>query len=89
MPKEVAEIIDGKDAKDIRIGYALEIYNSRGVHTIDPEGKPELALSEKWKKRAEVAASEGYPRFGAKLREVSESYVREAQRNIDEFSNRI
>lgn len=89
LPKEVAEVIDGKDAEDIRIGYALEIYNSRGVHTVDPEGKPEKALSEMWKKRAEVAENEGYHRFGAKLREVSESYMREAQRNIDEFSNRF
>lgn len=88
LPKEAAEVIDGKDAEDIRVGYALEIYNSRGVHTIDPEGKDEIALSEKWKKRAEVAENEGYPRFGAKLREVSESYVREAHRNIDEFANR-
>lgn len=87
LPKDVAEVIDGKDAEDIRTGYALEIYNSRGVHWIDPEGKPEMALSEKWKKRAEVAENEGYPRFGAKLREVSESYMREAQRNIDEYSN--
>lgn len=88
LPKEVAEVIDGKDSEDIRVGYALEIYNSRGVHTIDPEGKPEIALSEKWKERAEVAENEGYPRFGAKLREVSVSYVREAHRNINEFSQR-
>ena len=88
LPVQVAEILDANDAEHIRVGYALEIYNSRGVHTVDPEGKPEMALSEKWKKRAEVAENEGFPRFGAKLREVSESYRREAQRNIDEFVNR-
>jgi len=88
LPKEVAEVIDGKDAEHIRTGYALGIYNSRGVHTVDPEGKPELALAEKWEDRAKIAEHEGYPRFGAKLREVAESYRREAQRNIDDFSNR-
>lgn len=88
LPKEVAEVIDGKDAEDIRVGYALEIYNSRGVHTIDPEGKPEMALAAKWDDRAATAVNDGYPRFGAKLREVAESYRREAQRNIDEFANR-
>lgn len=88
LPKEVAELIDGIDAEHIRIGYAQEIYNSRGVHTVDPEGKPELALAEKWNCRAKMADNEGYPRFGAKLREVAESYKREAQRNVDEFSNR-
>lgn len=87
LPKEVAEVIDGKDAEEIRVGYALEIYNSRGVHTIDPEGKPELALAEKWENRAAIAAND-FPRFSAKLREVAESYTREAQRNIDEFANR-
>lgn len=88
LPKEVAEVIDGNDAEDIRIGYALEIYNSRGVHTVDPEGRPELALAAKWEHRAKISDNEGYPRFGAKLREVAESYRREAQRNIDEFANR-
>lgn len=87
LPKEVAEVIDGKDAEDIRVGYALEIYNSRGVHIIDPEGKPELALAAKWEDRASIAAND-FPRFSAKLREVAESYRREAQRNIDEFANR-
>lgn len=87
LPKEVAEVIDGKDAEDIRVGYALEIYNSRGVHIIDPEGKPELALAAKWEGRASIAAND-FPRFSAKLREVAESYRREAQRNIDEFANR-
>ena len=86
LPKLAAEILDANDAEHIRIGYASEIYNSRGVHTVDPEGKPEFALSDKWKKRAEIAENEGYPRFGVKLREVSKSYEHEAQRNIDEFS---
>lgn len=89
LPKEVAEVIDGIDAEDIRVGYAIEIYNSRGVHSVDPEGKPELALATKWEARAKIADDEGYPRFGAKLREVAESYRREAQRNIDEFANRL
>jgi SIR2-like domain len=88
LPKEVAEVIDGKDAEDMRVGYALEIYNSRGVHTIDPEGKPEMALAAKWEARAVITENDSYPRFGAKLREVAESYRREAQRNIDEFANR-
>ena len=85
LPAQVAEVLDGKGAKDIRIGYALEIYNSRGVYTVDQEGKPELALSDKWSRRAEIAENEGFPRFGAKLREVADSYKREAQRNIDEY----
>lgn len=88
LPKEVAEVIDGMDAEHIRIGYALEIFNSRGVHTIDHEGKPELALAAKWDARAKVADDEGYPRFAAKLREVAESYRHDAQSNIDEFANR-
>lgn len=88
LPKEVAEVIDGNDAEHIRIGYTVEIYNSRGVHTIDPEGRPELALAAKWEDRAKIADEEGYPRFGAELREVAKSYRREAQRNVDEFADR-
>lgn len=86
LPKEVAEVIDGVDSEDIRVGYALEIYNSRGVHWVDPEGKPEQALADKWFRRAEIAENEGFPRFGAKLRQVSESYKRDAQRIIHEHT---
>lgn len=88
LPNAVAEVLDGKDAEHIRIGYIQEIYNSRGVHWVDPEGKPELALANKWQKRAEIAEQEGYPRFAAKLRERAESYKRDAQSIIDEHSSR-
>lgn len=88
LPHAVAEILDGKDAEHIRIGYIQEVYNSRGVHWVDPEGKPELALANKWQKRAEVAEQEGYPRFATKLKEISESYKRDAQSIIDEHSGR-
>lgn len=86
LPNEVAEVIDVDE--DVRIGYSLEITNSRGAHLVDPEGKPELALAEKWDQRAKIADDAGYPRFAARLRDVAESYRREAQRNIDEFASR-
>jgi len=88
LPDAVAEVLDGKDAEHIRIGYIQEIYNSRGVHWVDPEGKPELELAKKWANRAEIAEQEGYPRFAAKLRDRAESYKRDAQSIIDEHSSR-
>ncbi len=88
LPHAVAEVLDGKDAEHIRIGYIQEIYNSRGVHWVDPEGKPELALANKWQSRAEIAEKEGYPRFATRLRDRAESYKRDAQSIIDEHSNR-
>ena len=43
------------DNEEMRRGYGLGIYNQRGVRWIDPEGKPELQLAEKYKERAEIA----------------------------------
>lgn len=88
LPHEVAEILDGIDAEDIRTGYVLAIYNSLGAHWVDTEAKPEIELAEKWDSRADIANMEGYPRFSAALRGVAESYRRDAQRIIDEHAQR-
>ncbi len=80
----VAAALNHKDADKMRIGFRLGILNSRGVHWIDPTGKPEMELSEQYRKYAEEVENAGYQRFAATLRDLAESYVREAKSVIDE-----
>ncbi len=68
----------------MRHGFSLAIFNSRGVHTVDPSGKPELELAEKYKKQAEDVENAGYQRLAPTLRELANSYTSEARRIIDE-----
>jgi hypothetical protein len=77
--QSVARVLNAKDAGEIRRGYELEIFNSRGVHTVDPEGKPERELAAHYRKRAEEVELQGYHRLAVILRETATSYDREAE----------
>ena len=70
--------------EEMRIGYRLGLFNQRGVRWIDPEGKPELQLAEKYKERAEIVESMGYAKYAETLRLISDGYIREAEHNIRE-----
>jgi len=79
-----AEALNGKDAEEIRHGFAIAIFNSRGVHTVDPSGKPEMELSAKYKRQADDAENAGYQRLAIAMRGLADSYANEAKRVIDE-----
>jgi len=82
--RTVAEALNSKDAGVMRNGFNTEIFNSRGVHTVDPTGKPELELSQKYKKQAEDVETAGYQRLASTLRQLADWYANEAKRIIDE-----
>lgn len=69
---------------EMRKGYQVGIFNQRGVRWIDPEGKPEFQLAEKYNELAETAESMGYAKYAETLRLISDSYIREAEHNIKE-----
>jgi hypothetical protein len=79
LHRSVAAVLNTKDAGDIRIGYGIEIFNSRGAHFVDPEGKPERELAEHYRKRAEEVEMNGYHRLAITLREAAASYEGEAE----------
>jgi hypothetical protein len=87
--RAAAEALNARDAEIMRNGFNLAIFNSRGVHTVDPSGKPELALAEKYKKQAEDVESAGYQRLASTLRELAKSYTNEARRIIDEHKKEV
>jgi len=77
--RSVADILNAKVAGDIRLGYEIEIFNSRGAHFVDPEGKPERELANHYRKQAEEVEIAGYHRLAISLREAASSYEREAE----------
>ena len=82
--RTVASALNAKDAEKMRDSFWIGIVNSRGVHTIDPTGKPERELAEKYKQMAGEVENAGYHRFAVTLRELAKEYEREAETYIAE-----
>lgn len=78
----IAEAMNSRERSSLRDGYSTGIRNSRGVHTVDPEAKPERALAEKYRQRADQVENAGYQRLATTLRGVADSYDRDAERII-------
>ncbi|MHB1353014.1 MAG: hypothetical protein ACYCWA_06845 [Thiobacillus sp.] len=74
-----AAALNAKDARDMRNGFRTELYNSRGAHWVDPTGKPERELAEKYRAQAEAVEVAGYHRLATTLRELAASYERDAE----------
>ncbi|MCE7738087.1 MAG: hypothetical protein GPJ50_01800, partial [Candidatus Heimdallarchaeota archaeon] len=74
--KIIAEVLNKKEFKNMRIGYHLGIFNSRGAHWIDPTGTPEKELAKKYRQQADDIELIGYHRFASTLRELADSYDR-------------
>ena len=85
--QSVASVLNARDADDMRAGFRTEVFNSRGVHWVDPTGKPERELAAEWRSKADDVENKGYARFAATLRGIAESYDREAERIIDEHKS--
>lgn len=80
----VAEALNRRNLDRLRVGYSNGVYNSRGVHWVDPTGKPEKDLADKYRQYAEGIDTKGFQRFATTLRGIAESYDREAERVISE-----
>lgn len=77
--RSTAAALNAKDAEDMRDGFRTELYNSRGVHWVDPTGKPERGLAARYRAQAEAVEGAGYPRLAATLRELADTYEHEAE----------
>ena len=86
--RTVASVLDAKDAEKMRDSFWVGILNSRGVHVIDPTGKPERELAEEYNQKAEKVENAGYHRFAVTLRKLAEGYEREAKINVAEHIER-
>lgn len=86
--RAVAQALNDRCADEMRRGFSTGTFNARGIHRVDPTGKPEKELAEQFRRKAEDVENAGFHRFASTLRELAESYEREAQRIIDEHKNR-
>lgn len=80
--RSAANVLNAKDAEDMREGFYLGLYNSRGVHWVDPTGQPEKELAAKYRSQATAVEDAGYCRLVTKLRELADTYEREAERAV-------
>lgn len=85
--RALAEALNAEDAEKMRRGFSRGIFNSRGVHAIDPQGKPEKELAAKYRQQAEEVENAGYYRFAITIRSLADTYEREAERIINEHEN--
>jgi len=79
MSHAVAEVLNREGMDDLRRGYELAIYNSRGTHWVDPTGAPEKELSANFHRRADAVENAGYHRLAVTLRSLADGYIREAK----------
>ena len=77
----VREVIERLANVDVERGFEIEIYNTRGVTTrsIDGGGEQEAELAERYAEAAEKVVDR-WPRTGAMLRRVADSYRDDAKR---------
>lgn len=85
--QSAAELLDDKDTDHIRQGFSAEVFNSRGSYTVDPSGKPERELADSWRQKADQVEKLGLIRFASSLKELANSYDREAVRVFTDFGD--
>lgn len=76
--RAAAELLNAKDADEMRAGLLNAFYNSRGAHWVDPTGAPERGLALKYRDYASKAEAAGYHRLSVSLRTLADGYDREA-----------
>ena len=78
----IRDVIETAASDHIETGFALEVYNSRGVTSrgMTDGGGQERALSRQYRQRAAFVGPM-YPRTSAMLKRIAESYDRDAERH--------
>lgn len=87
--KAVLDVLNAEENGPMRNGFRTEMYNSRGVHWVDPSGKQELDLATQYKKQAEELENAGYQRIAGTFRGLGDSYESEAKRVIAEHKDEV
>ena len=82
--RAVANVLNDINAEKMREGFSIAIFNSRKAHIVDPTGKPERELAEQNRHKAEVIENAGFQRLAVTMRNIAESYNRDADRIVSE-----
>ena len=73
-----AEVLNARDADQMRKGFSTQLFNSRGVHHIDPQGTGEDELAENYHQKGEELEARGYHRLANTLKDLATQYRRDA-----------
>jgi len=71
--RSVAEELNAKEADQMRIGFRVELFNSRGV-TVSTGGKAEIDLASDYRRQAEQLEEHGYHRLAQTMRDLASEY---------------
>jgi len=88
LRRAVAAALNDREADDMRNGFRSGTYNSRGVHWVDPTGKPEREMAEQFRSKAGEIENAGFQRFAVTLRGLADGYDHEAERIINDHKDR-
>jgi hypothetical protein len=78
--RAAAAVLNARDAEKMRNGFRTALYNSRGGHWVDPTGGAEREIAAKYRAQGEAVEGVGYHRLATTLRELAETYEREAEK---------
>lgn len=77
--RSVASALNQKDAADMRDGFRTELFNSRGVHGFT-SGVAEKNIATRYRTQADEVETAGFYRLAITLRELADSYDKQAER---------
>ncbi len=76
--KVAAAALNGRNAEKMRSGFTSKLINRRGAYW-GTGGKGERELAEKYNQQADELDLNGFPRFGADIRDLAKLYERRAE----------
>jgi len=85
--RSAAAALNAEDFMEMRNGFRIALFNSRGTHGVDPTGRPERELAAKYRIQAEEIEAAGFHRLSTVLKDLAEDYDREALRISAEMND--
>lgn len=82
IDERIVALLDKEENEDIRRGYYLAVFNSRGAHFVDFSGKEDFELSKRYSEKADDVENKGYINFAETLRGLAYNYEKEARSAI-------
>lgn len=87
--RAIAKELNDVKNDSMREGYRSGAFNSRGVHTVDPTGKEEERIAERYESKAVALEEANFHRFAITLRNLAKSYYRDAEDVRQEHSSDV
>jgi hypothetical protein len=77
--KTIAMALDARDVPEMRRGFAVGLFNSRGVHGFS-HGAEEKQIAQGYREKAQALSAVGLHRIADEIRRVAENYEQDADR---------